>query len=117
MGMYSWFHFSFLSLLSKLFILEQLFSRWFHVVPVVFGSFMLTCYLESSWFPFFKILSPGGETNHFCNKTGFFRWFHVVPHVFGSFVSTCYKEPSWFPFQVFNPLSEINHFWNKIAFF
>ena len=45
--------FSFLSLLSKLFILEQLFSRWFHVVPVVFGSFMLTCYLEPSWFPFF----------------------------------------------------------------
>ena len=60
--------FSFLSLLSKLLILEQLFFRWFHVVPVVFGSFMLTCYLEPSWFPFFKILSPGGETNHFCKK-------------------------------------------------
>ena len=31
-GMYSWFHFFFLSLLSKLFILEQLFlggSLWF----------------------------------------------------------------------------------------
>ena len=125
MGMYSWFHFfSFLSLLSKLLILEQLFFRWFHVVPVVFGSFLLTCYLEPSWFPFLKILSPGGETNHFCKKkkkkkkkTGFFRWFHVVPHVFGSFMLTCYKEPRWFPFQVFNPLSEINHFWDKIAFF
>ena len=74
--------FFFFVTLSKLFILEQLFSRWFHVGPVVFGSFMLTCYLEPSWFPFFKILSPGVETNHFCNKTGFFRWFHVVPHVF-----------------------------------
>ena len=32
MGMYSWFHFFFLSLLSKLFVLEQLFlggSMWF----------------------------------------------------------------------------------------
>ena len=44
---------SLLSLLSKLFILEPLFFRWFHVVPVVFDSFMLTCYLENSWFPFF----------------------------------------------------------------
>ena len=64
--------FLFLSILSKLFILEQLFFRWFHVVPVVFGSFMLTCYLEPSWFPFFKILSPGGETNQFCKKKWIF---------------------------------------------
>ena len=52
----------------------------------------------------------------FGTKLDFFRWFHVVPHVFGSFMLRCYKEVSWFPFQIFNLLSEINHFWNKIAF-
>ena len=56
-GMYNWFHFFFLSLLSKLFILEQLFFWWFHVVPVVFGSIMLKYYEELRWFPF-HILAP-----------------------------------------------------------
>ena len=40
----------------------------------------------------------------------------MVPHVFGSFMLKCYKEPSWFLFQIFNPLGEINLFWNKSAF-
>ena len=45
----------------------------------------------------------------------------MVPCGFPMFLTPlsfkCYKEPSWFPFQILNPLSEINHFWNKIAFF
>ena len=28
----------------------------------------------------------------------------------------CYKELRRFPFHIFNPFSEINHFWNKSAF-
>ena len=40
----------------------------------------------------------------------------MVPGVFGSIVLKCCKELRGFPFQLFNPLSEINHFLNKSAF-
>ena len=47
------------------------FFRWLQVVPVVFSSFILTCYLELSWFHFLLNLSPLGEINHFWNKSAF----------------------------------------------
>ena len=72
-GMYSWFHFFlFCHFYQNYLFWNNCFFRWLHVVPVVFGSFILTCYLEPSWFPFFKILSPCGETNDFATKLEFF---------------------------------------------
>ena len=35
---------------------------------------------------------------------------------FCSIMLKCYKEFIAFPFQIFSPLSEINHFWNKMHF-
>ena len=78
------------------------FFRWFHVVPHVFSSFMLTCYKEPRWFPF-QVSSPLGKINHFWNKIDFFRWFHVVSGVFGSYLLICYMKPSWFQFSDFKP--------------
>ena len=81
---------------------KHAFFRWFHVVPVVFGSIMLKCYKELRWFPLHSF-SRFSEMNQFLNKNAFFRWFHVVPGVFGSFMSSYYMEPSWFPFSDLQP--------------
>ena len=45
---------SYFSPLSEInhFVPKNAFFKWFHVVPSVFGLFMLTCYMEPSWFPF-----------------------------------------------------------------
>ena len=47
-------HFQIFSPLGEInhFCSQKCIFRWFHVVPSVFGSFMLTCYMEPSWFPF-----------------------------------------------------------------
>ena len=47
-------HFQIFSPLGEInhFCNKNTFLRWFHVVPSVFGSFMLACYMEPSWFPF-----------------------------------------------------------------
>ena len=86
------------------------------MVSGVFGSFMLTCNMKPSWFPF-SDFKPAWWNKSFLEQNHIFRWFHVVPGVLGSFILTCYMEPSWFPFQIFNPLSEINHFWYKNCIF
>ena len=77
------------------------FFRWFHVVPGVFGSFMLTYFIEPCWFSF-SDSEPACKINHFWNKNASFRWLHVVTGVFGSCMLTCYTcymEPSLFPFS------------------
>ena len=79
------------------------FFRWFHVVPHVFGFFMLKCYQEPSWF-LFSAFKPAWWNKSFLEQNSiFFRWFHVVPGVFGSFMLTCYMELSWFPSSAFKP--------------
>ena len=85
------------------------------MVPGVSGSFLLTSFMEPSWFPF-SDFKPVWKNKSFLEQNRIFRWFHVVPGVFGSFVLKCNKEIRGFPFQIFSPLSEINHFWNKSAF-
>ena len=68
---------------------KRVFFRWLHVAPGVFGSFMLTSYIEPSC-SHFQILSLLGKINHFWNKNAFCKWFHLVPGVFGSCMLTCY---------------------------
>ena len=89
---------------------KNAFFRWFHVVPGVFGSCMLTyytCYMEPSWFPFSVFLGRLLKYIIFVAKMHFCNWFHVVPSVFGSFKITCYIEPSRFP------VSNFPAWWNK----
>ena len=46
---------------NKSFLEQNRIFGWFHEVPGVFASFMFTCYMEPSWFPFFKSLAHLGK--------------------------------------------------------
>ena len=69
----------FLALLVKwiIFVGTEVIFRWFHVVPGFFGSFMSTCYVVPSWFPFFRFLTSWWNKSFLeqkCILTPCFSW-------------------------------------------